>query len=516
MAEAEDPTPESGLDDLVSLGRYAECILESMTSGVVAVDTLSRITLVNREAAHIFERDPDELVGRLLIDLPNLGGLLKLVNQVRTSRHLYDRSSRQYEAEIETFGGRTVPLGISINALLDDDRSVLGYVMICKDLSERKQLEATVARAERLSSLGTMASGVAHNFNNILAAILGRVQLLLRYPERMDLRASLELMQKSALDGAAMVKRLQDFARVRVGGGDFQPLDPGELIKDAVDFARPRWETRAIEHKVQFRVQVEVGECGRVSGSASELREVLQNLIHNAIDAMPGGGDLTLAVRQQGTMVEFEVVDTGEGMTEEVRTRIFDPFFTTKGAEGLGLGLAESYGIVKRHAGTFQVESRPGAGTRFKVLLPVTEGDAVGDSTRAAPRAVPRTGRILIVDDEAEQAELLAEMLRPEGHAVEVCSRPQDALRRVSRKDLDLLISDLSMPGVTGWELAREARTHSKGMGIVLVTGLAAALHDEEATAAGVDRCLAKPIRLDELVEIVAMLVNRSRQEAGR
>lgn len=506
--DTDPPAPgatEEDLAPLVSLGRYAECILESMTSGVLVVDTVGRITLINKEAALILCRDADDLIGSSLMEHPGMMELFLLINRIRSTRPLYERSSEQYEVQLEAFDGRIVPLGVSVNALLDEAQGVLGYVAICKDLSERKALEATVERAERLSALGTMASGVAHNFNNILAAILGRVQLMIRFPEKVDMQAGLQTIQKAALDGAATVKRIQDFARTRVAGADFAPVAIAEVAADIAEYARATAQKRGEEQGVEFHLEARPDSARYVSGVASELREVLINLVNNALDAMPEGGALEFAVRDTDEGVELEVSDTGTGMPEHVRQKIFDPFFTTKGTQGMGLGLAESYGIVKRHKGRFEVTSQPGKGTTFLVVLP--RGLAKLSAEEAQARALERKveGRILVVDDEAEQAELLAEMLAGEGHRVDQANSGEEALERFEAAGdaYDLLVTDVSMPGIEGWELARRVREKHPDLGIVVVTGLAANFSDAELEASGVDRILSKPVRLDTFVDTV-------------
>ncbi len=236
-----------------------------------------------------------------------------------------------------------------------------------------------LVRSEKLRALGEMASGVAHDFNNVLGAILGRAQLLRASTDHPESAAELAIIEKAALDGAATVRRLQDFTRVRTDR-TFEPVALAQVVEDCLSLTRGRWRDEAERAGTQYDVTTDLDDGLHVAGQASELREVLTNLILNALDAMPRGGALRLVARAPDPSGEarLEVIDQGEGMTDDVRARIFDPFFTTKGVRGVGLGLSVAYGIVQRHGGRLEVESIVGAGTRMCVILPAqaAQGEA--------------------------------------------------------------------------------------------------------------------------------------------
>src|SRR5205814_3942020 len=219
-----------------------------------------------------------------------------------------------------------------------------------------------------------------HEFNNTLAGIRGRAQLLLETKDPVKTKDGLNIIVKTAKDGAKTVKRIQDFARQR-RDHDFQLVDVRQLLLDAGEITRPRWKNRAEAANIHINLDLEC-DCGAlIMGDESELREVFVNLVFNAVDAMPRGGVLTLAAKEIAGIVEISVRDTGTGMTEESRLRIFDTFFTTKDKLGMGLGLAVSYGIIRRHEGTVEVESQIGVGTTFRIRLPIP---MCGATTNAA------------------------------------------------------------------------------------------------------------------------------------
>ncbi|HET8780926.1 MAG TPA: HAMP domain-containing sensor histidine kinase, partial [Pyrinomonadaceae bacterium] len=237
-------------------------------------------------------------------------------------------------------------------------------------IAEQERIREQFSQMEKLSALGELASGVAHDFNNTLAGILGRAQLLQRTNDPEKIQRGLDIIIKTAEDGAKTVKRIQDFARQR-RDHDFELVSVDQILLDASEITRPRWKNCAEASNIHITVDLQIGSNAMVMGDDSELREVLVNMVFNAIDAMPEGGTLTLSTSMVDQSVVIKIIDTGIGMYPEVRSRIFDPFFTTKGKAGLGLGLAVSFGIIRRHGGNIEVESQYGSGTEFRLTLPV-------------------------------------------------------------------------------------------------------------------------------------------------
>ena len=222
--------------------------------------------------------------------------------------------------------------------------------------------------AQKMAALGELSFGVAHNVNNTLTGILGRAQLILRNSnDPAKIEAGLELIIKSAEDGAHIIRRIQDFARQRPSR-EFETVAIAELLKDACEMTRPRWESRSEFAPIRFALHADCKAF--IKGDPVELREVLVNMIYNAIDAMPSGGEVRVATQEIRDRVMVYITDTGTGMTPEVKQRLFDPFFTTKGKAGTGMGLAVSFGIIRRHEGSIEVDSEPGRGTTFKISLP--------------------------------------------------------------------------------------------------------------------------------------------------
>lgn len=380
-------------------------------------------------------------------------------------------------------------------------------------IAEQERIREQFSQMEKLSALGELASGVAHDFNNTLAGILGRAQLLQRTSDPEKVKRGLDIIIKTAEDGAKTVKRIQDFARQR-RDHDFELVSIDQILLDASEITRPRWKNCAEASNIHITVDLQIGSNAMVMGDDSELREVLVNMVFNAIDAMPEGGKLTLSSRADEQSVIVEVIDTGVGMYPEVRSRIFDPFFTTKGKAGLGLGLAVSFGIIRRHGGNIEVESQYGSGTEFRITLPVATiaesgppmrlADAAPAPLAAGANAPANTiPRLLVVDDEDFVRDLLKEMLESENCEVELAESGNEALAMFREFQFDAVCTDVGMPGMSGWELAREIRQLDQRIPIAVITGWGEAVGSNEQKAAGVDWVIAKPFTTERVAELV-------------
>src|SRR5437899_241620 len=363
---------------------------------------------------------------------------------------------------------------------------------------ERSQ--AQLVQTERLRALGEMAAGVAHDFNNLLAVILGRAELLQRRATDPEVGRGLEAVRRAAQDGADTVRRIQEFTRTRQTR-PFGRVDILSVVREVIELTRPRWKDEAQSQGIHYDVRVE-GEPAAAEGRPEELREVFTNLLVNALEAMPGGGACRVRVRGDGDKITISVDDTGCGMSEETRRRVFEPFFTTKGARGNGLGLAVVWGIVQRHQGTIGVASTLGHGTTITVTLPVATS-VVGDEELREPSAAPQDARVLVIDDEPEVRSIVADVLLDAGYTVVQATDGAEGLRRLEKERFDMVLSDVSMPGLSGWNVASECRAHFPHCRVGLVTGWGDQLDPELVASSGVAFVLAKPFEANEVVRQV-------------
>jgi PAS domain S-box-containing protein len=449
------------------------------------------ITIIDRE-------------GRILYDSPTLERVLGLPAGGRTGRLIMERvhpddAPRLREAWQSLLADPAAPVSLRYRVLdvegrahfieatarnLIDDPAVGGVVVNARDVTERVRLEEELRQAQKMEALGRLAGGVAHDFNNILTAIGGNLQLLLeRLPGDDPLRPDLIEIEESAQRASALTRQLLALSRRQV----LQPrvLDLNECVTRTERMLR-----RVIGEHIELSTDL-APDLGSVRADPGQVEQVVINLALNARDAMPSGGRLTVGTRNEnvpdapeararrlrpGPCVVLSVSDTGRGITTEQLPHIFEPFFTTKGpGEGTGLGLSVVYSIVSQSGGAIDVATEPGRGTTFTVYLPRVEGRPAPKPARptAAPAGSASCRRILLVEDDATVRSLAARVLTAAGHQLAVAEDGPTALRLFDSapEPPDLLVTDIVMPGLNGWELAQTLQARRPGLKVLLISG---------------------------------------------
>ncbi|NUP99911.1 MAG: response regulator, partial [Armatimonadetes bacterium] len=360
-----------------------------------------------------------------------------------------------------------------------------------------------VINLEKMRAIGEMTSGVAHNFNNALTAILGTAQLVLMEDLSQPVAHRLRIIERTAQDAALLVQRIRAFTK------DEPPqttaTDLNELMTDAAAMTEPRWKHHVDRVDSPITVDLELRAQRPVEVEPASIREVLINLILNAVNAMPQGGRLQLRTWDEGEEVALAVRDSGIGMSEETRQRCFEPFFTTGGDKGTGLGLSVAYGIIQRHNGEIRVSSSLGVGTEFVITLPAARQAAparVALSEAAADDELPPL-HALVVDDQPMVRQTIGEMLRALGHSATIANDGQEAVDVFDPSEHQLVITDWGMPGMSGLAVARAIKSRSPATPVVLVTGLDANLPAEVITAEEIDTRLQKPVALRDLARAI-------------
>ncbi len=413
-------------------------------------------------------------------------GVIQVINKV--NGRLFDESDMNLLAAI----AMQASIAIENGRLFEDLQ--MAYLDI-----KGKQEQLVRSEHEKLKALGEMAAGVAHDFNNTLQAILARVQLLQDQTDDEAIVRWLKVVEQAALDGAETVRRIQEFARVRTDKA-FSSLNLGEIVKDAVMVTQARWKDEAEARGVRIELETELTPTPLVQGNGSELREVLTNMILNAVDALPQGGRIRLSTwcGKDKNQALISVEDNGIGMPEEVKKRIFDPFFTTKGVKGSGLGMSVAFGIISRHKGQIDISSREGKGTTFTIRLPI--GEEVRANVAAETAGKTRKASILLVDDVKALRDAFSRMLLRAGHEVRVAASGREAVKIFDKEKFDIVFTDLGMPEMSGWEVAKYVKEKNPKVPVILITGWGAQLDDEKAKESGVDRILAKPFTIDDIL----------------
>ncbi|HYH84917.1 MAG TPA: GAF domain-containing protein [Pyrinomonadaceae bacterium] len=446
-----------------------EHVLESARENICAVDPEGHIMWINTAGATMNGSTKEALIGQ------HFRGLVEEADREVAEEH-FRRSmsgeSRTLELRLALPDGQVRFVVADSTPLIIEGRAI-GVLSITRDVTEQRQERERAAQADKLRALGQLASGVAHDFNNALAAILGRAQLLRRSTRDGEFGRGLDIILTAAEDAASTVRRIRSFAH-QLPGDELSNVDARALLSDAVEFTRTRWVNDARARGLHYNVTLEASCALHTLGNASELREVFVNLIVNAIDAMPAGGRLSIECALRGDRLQLCFTDTGIGMSEDVRARIFEPFFTTKGAQGTGLGLFVSYGIIERHEGRISVASERGRGTTFTIELPYVEPEtqthapvAVGEMEASNAGALA----VLVVDDEETVRGTLADMIEALGHRVEMAESGRAAMAKMDEGHFDLVFTDLSMPEMDGWEVAREVRRRWPSVRVAVVTG---------------------------------------------
>lgn len=382
---------------------------------------------------------------------------------------------------------------------------------VMKDITKSRQAQRMLVRTARLKSIAELSAGVSHNFNNLLQVIMGCTNVALLELQNHNLAVVVDLLKKildSCNTGARTVSRLQSFACAKEESPTSctDVIDISKVIEKSIEISQPRWKTLPEKRGIFINLDKSLVENITVKMKESDLVEVIVNLINNAVDAMPMGGHLSVKtfIDKEFNQATIEVSDTGTGIADVHKSYIFEPFWTTKGNEGNGLGLASSFGIIASYQGSINLESEEGKGTTFRIQLPLAEDDATEEEfIDRVPLIIPR--KVLVIDDQEFVAELYTKGLIMLGHDVRFATSGTDGLSIFYAHQPDVVICDLTMPEMNGWQVGRIIKEyvvakHLNKPLFIMTTGWGISDELEEIERAGVDLVLQKPVDLKTII----------------
>lgn len=426
-------------------------------------------------------------------------------------RHIFNTGEKMVVEYLNTLPGGNYWHETSLSPMRDTEGNIIAVVGFVRDITDRKQMEEELLRSEKLKSIGTITAGVAHEFNNILAVISGNIELLAtQYKDHLGLIDRLQTIKSATDDGAGITKRMLQFTKIEEGLPGFKPLDIEDIIEQAIGFTMPRWKNMAQSNAINYHIDREgIKEVPKVLGNCIELRGMFINIIYNALDAMPDGGCISFRTWSKDNAIFVSISDTGTGMSKDVIKKIFDPFFTTRSPKGTGLGMSIAYGIMIRHGGKIKVDSEIGKGSTFILQLPI---DLIASdppvSVKPENNKKNKSLRILVVDDEKNMCALLDDFLSDEGHKIKLVDNGADAIRLLKCEEYDLVLSDLVMADVTGYDVIKVVNKLKKKPKIGILTGLREKLESLEKKGLKVDFILNKPFDLSELPAYINNVIN--------
>jgi PAS domain S-box-containing protein len=453
-----------------------------------------------------FSRGYADLIGRNLYDVnPDIPAKWKHVHQQVLANATI---SNDDDVWIQADGSKH-RLSWTVQPWTDETGAIGGMIIYAENISEKKRTEAERVHSQKMEAIGTLAGGIAHDFNNILTSILGFAQLILFDAGNPDEVADYaRKIQSSGNRAKDLVRQILAFSREQPSSKT--PIDLCLVVNEVYQLVHS-----AVPSTIRVTLGLPPGRA-MVLGSASELHQVLMNLCVNAVDAIGSQhGRVSIVLARCDGGFDLSVTDSGCGIAEEIRPRIFDPFFTTKSAgKGTGLGLSVVHGMVEHLCGDISLESPPEGGTRFVIRLPELasgEAEAVATQGMLPVQAEVRARHILVVDDEPHIVELLRQFFERKGHRVSATTVSKEALGWIRKGErFDIVITDQTMPDVTGVELARAIAECAPATKVLVCSGRDDTVDENEIAAAHIDGFILKPLDLSELAGTMERLLENA------
>lgn len=486
---------------------FLQNLLDSSTLAIIAADTECRITHWNKGAERLLGYTAQETVSQTCPAILQIGDRRQAISCMDLTQVAFHEDTLEEERVFVAKDGAHFPVLLTLTPLTESDGHLLGFMAVARDLRQQKLLEEQVRQSERLSAIGQLAAGMAHELNNALTPILAYSEMLSQKCQGLE-RDRADLVLKAALRAKHITDGLLRFSRgvpsKRV------VLDPNRLMEDAIDIVRYRLETGNIQIEIDFEKELPM-----ILADAQQIQQVIINILNNAMDSLQNHPAPRIRMRtyKNGGGVNMAMENNGPEIPETIRQRLFDPFFTTKEVgKGTGLGLSISYGIVTEHGGQIRVESNPER-TAFILWFPAAQNISMPKESQEVVNAQlsPQGLRILVVDDETAILELLEAVFKNSGNWLDIANNGHDAMRFMTVGRYDVILSDIRMPGLSGKELYEWMVQHRPDLlsRTVFFTGDAIS-PDTQAFLKRVNRpYLLKPFKIEELLRLLRELTMR-------
>lgn len=496
-----------------------ENTFNSIPDIVTIQDTELRIVRVNQAACEALDREEKEIIGKYCYEL--FGGIDEPCTDcpvIKTKQTLQPNALQIYNKKLQKI------FLVSAAPVVDDRGNLIHLTHVAKDVTEKKKLEEDLFQAQKMESIGTLAGGIAHDFNNILSAIMGYAELAKdRIPPDNQANADIDQILKSSMRAADLVRHILTFSRK--SDHYLEPISPEFIVKDSLKMLRA-----SLPSTIQIQEEIHAN-CGKILGDLTNLQQVVINLCTNALHAMENEkGILNIRLYRQtlsrnqisveageslGLFVVLEVRDTGHGMDQDTMVNIFDPYFTTKAVgKGTGLGLSVIHGIITDYNGFIRVESEPEKGSIFQIFFPALrqESPSIKKEQDIDFSKIYGTESILVVDDENQILDVLKKIFTQFGYNVTTTSQSLTALEKIrsAPDQFDLVISDQTMPEMTGVDLTKEILTIRPDMPIIICSGYSTAISEETSLSMGIKKFVKKPVSAKMLAKIVRQVFDET------
>ena len=488
------------------LKKWAEVFKNTQWGMVVSEGMSLQMRLINPSFSKMHGYSENELLGLKLVDLLDPELATDLTKHIQEA---YEKGNHSFESIHVRKDGSKFSTRVDITVVRDSENNIYYQVLNVVDITEKNKVQSLLRESERLGDIGRISSGVAHDFNNALQNIIGCVECVMESNHlSSESIEDLKRAKQVAFDAASRVKQLQRFAGQNIESKEYKILNLKSIVEDVVAQTRGLWKDKAQLEGLLFLMKINCQDNLTVSGNHGELRSALFNLIKNSIESMPKGGSINIEGHKINNEVVLHIIDEGVGMDEDTKQKVFQPFFTTKGYEpGRGLGMSGVYSVIREHKGKIEIiKTKPAQGTTFEIKLPFMD-DKPDSLLKKSDSKVEKIEpiKILWVDDEEMIRKTASRMIRRYGHQVHSAEGGAEALKLMETNHYDLMVTDLGMPLMSGYQLIEKIRNiyPNIDMKIVIASGWGDNISNEQKKALGVASVLSKPFASDSINNII-------------